>query len=199
MSFKSFISEDENVRYFRLGDVCKTYAGISFKSSFYRDRGFPIIKTRNIQDNQIVTGDLNYCDLANHKDAMIIKHGDVVMAKDGSCCGKIGINLTDEEFLFDSHVLQFIPNEKLLIKRYLYHFLLSCQDKIRELAVGSAIPGIRKSELEKIKIPVSSLEVQEKVASTLDKFREIEREISLRDKQYEYYRNYLIMGSHDSH
>ncbi|AFM45082.1 type I restriction enzyme specificity HsdS domain protein [Mycoplasma haemocanis str. Illinois] len=79
-------------------------------------------------------------------------------------------------------------------RRYLYHYLLSQKEEIKGLVRGSVVLGIRKSELEKIRIPVPSLEIQEGIVETLDKFREIEREISLRDKQYEYYRNYLIMG-----
>ncbi|AEG73042.1 type I restriction enzyme specificity HsdS domain protein [Mycoplasma haemofelis Ohio2] len=118
----------------------------------------------------------------------------------GACCGKVGINLTDQEFFFSNNVLKFSPNEKLLTKRYLYHFLLSQQEEIEGMRKGSSQPFVGQSALKRLKIPVPSLETQMKISETLDKFREIEREIereiSLRDKQYEYYRNYLITGSH---
>ncbi|AEG73055.1 type I restriction enzyme specificity HsdS domain protein [Mycoplasma haemofelis Ohio2] len=189
----SFFSEGIDLKYFKLGDVCEVCTGVDFKSCSYRDSGFPIIKVRNIQDGQIVTDSLNYCDPESYRDAEIVKYGDVVMARAGSS-GKVGINLLDQEFFFDGNLFKFIPNTEMLIGRYLYHFLLSRQEEIQSLVKGSTIPVIRKSALEKLRIPIPSLEVQESIAQTLDKFREIEREISLRDKQYEYYRNYLISG-----
>ncbi|AEW45403.1 type I restriction enzyme specificity HsdS domain protein [Mycoplasma haemocanis str. Illinois] len=197
MSVNSFLSKDKDLKYCELRDVCKICVGISFKSGSYRDKGFPLVKVRNIQDGQITLNNLNYCNPDDYPHSEVIRYGDVVMAKDASC-GKVGINLTDKEFLFDSHVVKFVPDEKFLTRRYLYHFLLNKQDEIKEMARGSALLGIRKSELERFRIPVPSLEVQEKISSTLDKFREIEREINLRDKQYEYYRNYLITGSRSS-
>ncbi|AEG73041.1 type I restriction-modification system, S subunit [Mycoplasma haemofelis Ohio2] len=55
MSFKSFLSADKNIKHFELKDVCKIHTGLSFKSDFYGDNGFPIIKGGNIQDGQITT------------------------------------------------------------------------------------------------------------------------------------------------
>ncbi|AEW45409.1 type I restriction enzyme specificity HsdS domain protein [Mycoplasma haemocanis str. Illinois] len=190
MSFKQLLLEDKDLKFFKLGDVCSVYTGVDFKSHFYRDSGFPIIKVRNIQDGQIITDSLNYCDPDNHPDAMFIKYGDVVMARAGSS-GKIGINLLDQEFFFDGNLFKFVPQEDVLMRRYLYHFLLSQQEKIQSLVKGSTIPVIRKSALEKLRIPVPSLRVQERIAQTLDKFQELRQELLLRKKQHGYYRNQI--------
>ena len=54
--------------------------------------------------------------------------------------------------------------------------------------------------MEKIKVPLPSLQVQEYIVSILDKFNDlindvsigIPKEIELRQKQYEYYRDKLL-------
>lgn len=55
-------------------------------------------------------------------------------------------------------------------------------------------------DMEKIKVPLPSLQVQEYIVSILDKFNDlindvsigIPKEIELRQKQYEYYRDKLL-------
>nr|WP_246307754.1 restriction endonuclease subunit S [Candidatus Mycoplasma haemohominis] len=59
---------------------------------------------------------------------------------------------------------------------------------------------IRKNDLQKIKIPLPPLEIQEQIVEVLDAFRELVRklinglkaELKLRKKQYEYYLNSII-------
>ncbi|AEW45405.1 type I restriction enzyme specificity HsdS domain protein [Mycoplasma haemocanis str. Illinois] len=200
MSFKSFLAEGESVKHLELGDVCKISTGKHFKDYSFTNLGMPIIKAGNIKDGYVSDTNLTYCDPKDHVGTDTVKYGDIVVVKYGSI-GVVGINLLDQEFFYGIQIFKLAANKSIIHEKYLYHFLLSRQEEIKGLVRGSTIPGIRKSELEKIRIPIPSLEVQEKVANTLDKFREIEREIereiSLRDKQYEYYRNHLIMSSHD--
>ena len=58
------------------------------------------------------------------------------------------------------------------------------------------VPTIDRSVIENIKIPLPPLEVQNEIVRILDKFgeleRELETELKLRKKQYEYYRNKLL-------
>ena len=62
------------------------------------------------------------------------------------------------------------------------------------------VPTIDKSIVENFSIPVPPLEVQEEIVRILDKFTTLAtsiseglpKEIELRRKQYEYYRNQLL-------
>ena len=62
------------------------------------------------------------------------------------------------------------------------------------------MPHVRASDFEIYKIPVPSLEEQERIVSILDKFdilttsisEGLPKEIELRKKQYEYYRDLLL-------
>lgn len=62
------------------------------------------------------------------------------------------------------------------------------------------MPQIATPDTDKFKIPVPPIEEQERIVSILDKFdaltssitEGLPREIELRQKQYEYYRNMLL-------
>jgi type I restriction enzyme S subunit len=65
------------------------------------------------------------------------------------------------------------------------------------------VPHARASDFEIYKIPVPSLEEQDRIVSILDKFdilttsisEGLPKEIELRKKQYEYYRDLLLTFS----
>jgi type I restriction enzyme S subunit len=62
------------------------------------------------------------------------------------------------------------------------------------------VPAVNKSDLSKLEIPVPSSDEQARIVSILDKFdtltnslqEGLPREIELRQKQYEYYRDLLL-------
>nr|WP_281247583.1 restriction endonuclease subunit S [Haemophilus paracuniculus] len=62
------------------------------------------------------------------------------------------------------------------------------------------MPALNASELKKLELPIPPLAVQEKIVEILDKFdtltqsisNGLPREIELRRKQYEYYREQLL-------
>ncbi|HBB0068249.1 TPA: restriction endonuclease subunit S, partial [Escherichia coli] len=65
---------------------------------------------------------------------------------------------------------------------------------------GTKVRRVNADNLSKILIPVPSMEIQERIVSILDKFdtltnsitEGLPREIALRQKQYEYYRDLLF-------
>ncbi|MNF08077.1 putative type-1 restriction enzyme specificity protein [compost metagenome] len=74
------------------------------------------------------------------------------------------------------------------------------QDALHQMKRGSGVPHVRGTEVMEIKIPVPPLTEQERIVSILDKFdaltssitEGLPREIELRKKQYEYYRDMLL-------
>lgn len=70
----------------------------------------------------------------------------------------------------------------------------------RKYAKGAKVIDIKKSDLEKIIIPIPSLSEQQHIVSILDKFETlvndltegIPAEIAAIQEQYEYYRNKLL-------
>ena len=100
-----------------------------------------------------------------------------------------------EQPIFLSDAFSVEPSNKLNI-RFLYHWLLSKQMKIYSLKQGVGILHVYSRDLAKFKIPVPSLETQEKIVKILDNFTkyvtEVQAEVQARNKQYNYYRDMLL-------
>ncbi|AMW17421.1 restriction endonuclease subunit S [Glaesserella parasuis] len=85
-----------------------------------------------------------------------------------------------------------------LIPKYFYHYMKTID--LEKLDTGSGRPSLTQEILYKIKIPVPSLEEQQRIVAILDKFETLTnsiaeglpKEIELRRKQYEYYREQLL-------
>lgn len=111
--------------------------------------------------------------------------------------GEIGYSSVD--FWAADDVYYFVIKNDLK-SRFLYYFLLTQQQKIYSQVRRSSVPRLSKTALEKLLIPIPSLEEQERIVSILDKFdtlttsitEGLPKEIELRQKQYEYYRDMLL-------
>ena len=94
-----------------------------------------------------------------------------------------------------AHVLGQL-NKKYNLK-YIYYFLSTID--VSKIVKGLP-PKLNQSNLRKIQIPIPSLKTQQKIIDILDKFEALvndirqglPREIELRQKQYEYYREKLL-------
>lgn len=78
--------------------------------------------------------------------------------------------------------------------QYVYYFLKHIN--LNKYAKGGGQPLVTSGEIKKIPIPVPPLATQHSIVSILDKFtaliENIEKELALRQKQYEYYREELL-------
>ena len=89
-----------------------------------------------------------------------------------------------------------IKSEYELNVRFLYHILLHFQKEIHNLCSFTGIPALNASELKKLEIPIPPLPVQTEIVKILDALTaltsELTSELTLRQKQYEYYREKLL-------
>jgi type I restriction enzyme S subunit len=93
-----------------------------------------------------------------------------------------------------------IKHDKELRTRYIYHVLQKMQLEIQSLCTYDGIPALNAGNLKELKIPVPRLADQVRIEAMLDKFdaltssisEGLPREIELRQKQYEYYRDQLL-------
>ncbi|OAL10798.1 hypothetical protein A6V39_05685, partial [Candidatus Mycoplasma haematobovis] len=116
--------------------------------------------------------------------------------------GKLGKINIDREFLFNSHILKIEPISDKVNRDYLYHFLISKSKEIENLKLGVILPALDIDRLKKIKISLPDLATQSRIANKLNKFwelsKELEKELNLRKKQYEYYRDELLSFKQDN-
>ena len=89
-----------------------------------------------------------------------------------------------------------IKSEYELNVHFLYHVLLHFQKEIHNLCSFTGIPALNASELKKLEIPIPPLPVQTEIVKILDALTaltsELTSELTLRRKQYEYYREKLL-------
>ena len=98
-----------------------------------------------------------------------------------------------------AHVLKFNTYEE---RRFVEYYLNSID--LMPYISGAAQPKLNQKNLNKIKIPSPSLVVQQRLVTFLDKFdtlvnsisEGLPKEIELRRKQYEYYREQLLSFRH---
>ena len=129
-----------------------------------------------------------------HKNNVI---ADTTFIISAGSAGEIGYS--DVDFWAADDVYYFVTKNDLK-SRFLYHFLITQQQKISSQVRRSSVPRLSKTAFEKLLIPIPSLEEQEHIVSILDKFdalttsltEGLPKEIELRQKQYEYYRNMLL-------
>ncbi|UAX02110.1 restriction endonuclease subunit S [Proteus terrae] len=203
--------EEGEVEWKALGEACGFRNGFAFKSNLFREAGLPIVRITNLNGSGVDLTDVKYFDPTDYREntqSYSIARGDILIAMSGATTGKIGCFDSTETAYLNQRVGKFVPDSKSLDNRYLYHFLLSKTEQIYVLAGGGAQPNLSSKVLmEKMLIPIpyandpiKSIFEQKRIADILDKLdiltnsitEGLPREIELRQKQYEYYRDLLL-------
>lgn len=115
----------------------------------------------------------------------------------GASAGTVGYSAND--FWSSDGCFCFSHNEQLN-QKYLYYWLQNIETFIKSKVRKAGIPTLDNKVLENIKIPLPPLSVQREIVEILDKFdtlcnsisEGLPKEVELRRKQYEYYRNQLL-------
>ncbi|MFB8619644.1 restriction endonuclease subunit S [Enterococcus faecalis] len=131
------------------------------------------------------------------------KIGEVLLSASGTI-GRAVIFDGKDAYFQDSNIVWIENDETQVLNKYLFYFYKVAKWDIAE---GGTIQRLYNENLKKTKIlipfpdyPEKSLAEQERIVSILDKFdalttsitEGLPREIELRQKQYEYYRNMLL-------
>lgn len=184
------------VEWKELGEVCEFQNGYAFKSKMFKKSGEKIIRITNIVDGKIEFKDVKYFDKNDYSnssiDNFIVKKNDILIAMSGATTGKVGINNTENIAYLNQRVGKFIPNEKILNNKFLYHYLLLNELVLYNLSGNGSQENLSTNSIKKFKIPIPSLEIQEEIVHILDSFTELTNELTARRKQYEHYRDSLL-------
>lgn len=124
------------------------------------------------------------------------KNGEILISASGTI-GKTVIFDGKDAYFQDSNIVWLSHNEKLVLNKYLYYFY---QIVKWNHSTGGTINRLYNYNLKNIKIILPPIEIQNKVVEILDKFQSLladtkgllPKEIELRQKQYEYYREKLL-------
>ena len=123
----------------------------------------------------------------------------------GTLCITIAANIAETTILgFDScfpdSVIGFVANPEVTNSTYVEYLLSSLKNKLKSQSTGSAQDNINMGTFESMYLPFPPLVEQNRIVALLDKFETLTnsiteglpREIELRQKQYEYYRDLLL-------
>ena len=137
--------------------------------------------------------DVNYGDIPDKdihtEEAIIVKSRGII---DFEYCKK--------PFSFKNEFWSYSSNNESINLRYVYHYLVYNKGHFQNIANNMQMPQISSNDTEKFKIPVPSLEIQSRIVQVLDNFDTVcndlniglPKEIELRQKQYEYFREKLL-------
>jgi type I restriction enzyme S subunit len=140
----------------KVGDLADVKSGFAFKGADWTDEGFPVIKIKNIGNNDI---DLTDCSLIPENIAEAaakfkLNAGDLLIAMTGATVGKIGMMpRTETSFYLNQRVGLFKPKvENAELFLFCFYNEPSAKDAVESLASGAAQPNISGGQLESIKL-----------------------------------------------
>jgi len=157
-----------------LGEVCNFQNGYSFKSTDYETKNetnIGILQIKSIQNGFIDENKITEYIEENKKYKLFeIQKGDILIALSGATTGKIGIyNLENKSYL-NQRVGKINVKSGIIIQKYIYYWYVCCNidEKILNLAQGTAQPNVSTNDISNIKIPIPSLERQQEIVNYLD-------------------------------
>lgn len=112
--------------------------------------------------------------------------------------GIIEFEYYDKPFSHKNEMWAYHSIDKNIDIKFVYYFLKLNEPFFQNLGSKMQMPQIATPDTDKFKIPIPPLTVQQKIAEILDRFTQLEAELVLRKKQYEYYRNHLLTPDENS-
>lgn len=187
----------EGVEYKTLGEIASVSRGGSFQKKDFRSSGVPCIHYGQIYTKYglFVDKALTYIDESCAKKQKFAKTNDIVMAVTSEniedVC-KCIVWLGDERAAVSGHTAIIHHNQNAKYLAYYFHTQMFFAQK-RKIAHGTKVVEVTPSKLLDIRIPVPPLPVQGEIVRILDNFTELTAELTARKKQYEFYRDKLLI------
>jgi type I restriction-modification system DNA methylase subunit len=147
------IKSHDGIQWIEIGSVCKLKNG------------------KNITKDKLVDGEYYVVGggskpLGKHNEYNV-NENTIIISKDGAYAGYV--SKYDTKIFVSNHGIYIDSFNENILKDYIYYYLkLSLQDKLYKLQTGPAQPGIKKENVEKLKIPLISLEKQKKIIKFLN-------------------------------
>ncbi|MBR0046995.1 MAG: restriction endonuclease subunit S [Bacteroidaceae bacterium] len=188
----------EGVEMKKLGEVCeiKGEYGLSVPSKPFD--GVRYIRITDITDDGKLNNDCVSADY-NEVTKVPLNDGDLLFARTGATVGKTLIYLKEYgKCLYAGYLIRYRVNREIVLSKYVFHFTHSNKYNlwVKSNLVEGAQPNINAQKYNSLEIPLPSLSEQSRIVSILDTFEtsiaNLEAQLELRQKQYEYYRNQLL-------
>ncbi len=179
---------DGNWQKLKLSDIAEIRKGTQLNRSTLSDNRVGLNKYAVINGGIAPSG---YTDSHN------TKAGTITVSEGGNSCGYV--NYIKEDFWLGGHCYEIINNQKV-DQTYLYPFLKAIQSKIMSLRVGSGLPNIQKSSLDKLTVllPTTKREQEEIgmiMLHSVTEIEQLEEKLQILKLQKKYLLKNLITGA----
>lgn len=125
----------------------------------------------------------------NHKPSIIVKSR-----------GIIEFEYYDKPFSHKNEMWAYHSQNPNINIKFIYYFLKQNEPYFQKIGSKMQMPQIATPDTDKFKIPIPPLSVQSQIVQILDAFTELNdqltAELSMRQKQYQYYRD-LLLSEHE--
>ncbi|WP_337234820.1 restriction endonuclease subunit S [Proteus terrae] len=205
--------EEGEVEWKALAELGELVRGNGLPKADFTTSGVPAIHYGQIYTHYGLSTEttISYVSPETARKLKKVNTGDVVITNTSENLEDVGkalVYLGNSEAVTGGHATIFKPN-KLIIGKYFAYFTQTSTffSAKRKLAKGTKVIDVSATDMAKIQIPIpcpdnpeKSLAIQSEIVRILDKFdaltnsitEGLPREIELRQKQYEYYRDLLL-------
>lgn len=155
----------------KIGEFLHVKSGYAFKSSWWQDAGYPVVKIKNIVNNTIDTSNIDYVspEYTQKIPEFKLHKGDIVIAMTGATIGKIGLIPEVQNLYTNQRVGKVFYNKELTNPTpfvFCYYSQKCVLDQIIALSSSSsAQPNISGKQLESFEI-IANIE-------TINKFGQV--------------------------
>lgn len=178
-------------------DTRNGYTPSTKEEIFWTNGNIPWFKMEDIRDNGGILSDSNlHITPAAIKGKGLFKANSIILATSAT----IGEHaLITVQHLCNQRFTNFYPNTKFVDKvdmKYVYYYMFIVDEWCKQHVNQGGFASVDMTGLYNLPIPLPSLYEQSRIVSILDTFEasiaNLEAQLELRQKQYEYYRNQLL-------
>ena len=203
--YRDYLLKFENkIEIVKLGSISELKSGGTPKTEnleYWENGDIPWMSSGEVNKGNIYETEKKITEKGyNNSSAKMLPKNTVVIALAGQGKTRETVAITRIELCTNQSLCGIIPNEKLN-SDFLYHYLKTQYENLRQLSSGDGTRGgLNLKMLDNYLIPLPPLEVQKRIVGVLDNFEKIcndlniglPAEIEARQKQYEFYRNFLL-------
>ena len=190
-----------NIEWRTLGEVCENICSggtPSTKKKQYYQGTIPWLRTQDVDWREVYDTEIKITEEAiANSSAKLIPTNCVIVAMYGATAAKACINkipLTTNQACCNLQV-----DEKVAHYKYVYYWISNEYERLKAQGEGSQ-SNLNARKIKSYKIPLPPLSEQRRIVDILDRFdtltnsisEGLPKEIALRRKQYEYYRDALL-------
>lgn len=151
------------MNYITIGEIAEFINGHAFKPNDWESEGRRIIRIQNLTDSEKPFNRTT----KSIPEKYLIRKGDLLV----SWSATLGVFewLYEDDALLNQHIFKAVLNASLVEKRYFMYVLRYTLSRMIQFTHGSTMKHIVRSDFIKHKIPLPTLEEQQKMISKLDK------------------------------